>query len=251
MVSQTVGIVINTRDYHEFDQIITIFSLGYGKVSFYAPGVKKNNSKNKYSLQLFCESEFELFLTYHDDKLSKLKTGNLLTSHLFLANNYNDYLLGVLVCEITDQGFEPRDSDPQYYYLLKQTLNYLTSAEDNLIVVVMLMFYSLRFFGVQWKLLFCTRCFSKKNIKTISFSEEGLICKNCWQHGEVVFRVDLIKDIMQWQTLEQINFSTLVKYKTNNEIILLFRMLCEYYQDKIGLFSYSIFEMKKKSIYFK
>ncbi|AHI58305.1 hypothetical protein P344_04915 [Spiroplasma mirum ATCC 29335] len=46
---------------------------------------KKNSSKYKYSLQLFCELEFELFLTYHDDKLSKLKTGNLLTSRLFLS----------------------------------------------------------------------------------------------------------------------------------------------------------------------
>nr|WP_282705170.1 recombination protein O N-terminal domain-containing protein [Spiroplasma mirum] len=77
--------VINMRYYHDFDQIITIFFISIWQDLLLCTMSKKNSSKYKYSLQLFCELEFELFLTYHDDKLSKLKTGNLLTSRLFLS----------------------------------------------------------------------------------------------------------------------------------------------------------------------
>ncbi len=90
----------------------------------------------------------------------------------------------------------------------------------------------------------CKRCGGKTNIKTISFIEEGYICKRCYLLTDYLFSIELVK-IFQIQPLDNLYFHNKVNVK---ELIMLFKMLCEYYLTKVGLFSYSIYEMRKKSL---
>ncbi|CAT05322.1 DNA repair protein RecO [Mesomycoplasma conjunctivae] len=68
------GIVIYSQDYKENDQIIKI-ATPEKIISFIAVGVRKPNSKNRSSLVLATYGEYEIFLSYHVNKLSKLKKG--------------------------------------------------------------------------------------------------------------------------------------------------------------------------------
>jgi DNA repair protein RecO (recombination protein O) len=73
------GFVINSLDYEDYAQIITVFSLQFGKITLYAPGVRKITSKNRYAVQLFCKSDFEIFKSRQVDTMSKLKSGVIFT----------------------------------------------------------------------------------------------------------------------------------------------------------------------------
>ncbi|WP_425380432.1 DNA repair protein RecO C-terminal domain-containing protein [Spiroplasma endosymbiont of Stenodema calcarata] len=77
-------------------------------------------------------SEFEIFLSYQTNKLSKLKTGNLLATRIKLSQNYDDYLLATLLCEITEQVVEERLPDLKLYHLLTTALDNLVTWEDNI-----------------------------------------------------------------------------------------------------------------------
>ncbi|AOX43684.1 DNA repair protein recO [Spiroplasma sp. NBRC 100390] len=247
MTTKVTGIVINKQSYDDDSEIITVFTKELGKLAFFAPGVRKITSKNQYAVQLLATSEFEIFLSYQTSKLSKLKTGNLLITRIKLTQNYDDYLLATLLCEITEQAVEERFSDLKLYDLLSTALNNLLAWEDNLTVVIVFMFQVLKWYGLQWNLTMCKRCGGKSNIKTISFIEEGYICKNCYLPTDYLFSIELVK-IFSMTSLDNFYFHNKINVK---EMIVLFKMLCEYYLTKVGIFSYSIYEMQKKSIYFK
>lgn len=78
-------------------------------------------------VQLLATSEFKIFLSYQENKLSKLKTGNLLFTRIKLTQNYDDYLLATLLCEIIDQAVEELFSDLQLYDLFITELDNLVA----------------------------------------------------------------------------------------------------------------------------
>ncbi|WP_353487017.1 DNA repair protein RecO, partial [Spiroplasma phoeniceum] len=103
-------------------------------------------------------SEFEIFLSYHNNKLSKLKTGNLLKTRIKLAQNYDDYLLATLICEIAEQAVVDCQADNELYELLTTTLDNLVAWEDNLSIVIAFMFRALKWYGLEWDFTMCKRC---------------------------------------------------------------------------------------------
>ncbi|AGM25940.1 DNA repair protein recO [Spiroplasma syrphidicola EA-1] len=252
MANTLQGLVISKINYNDYDQIITIFSREEGKLSFYAPGVRKAISKNQFSLQLFATSEFELFLSYHKNKVSKLKTGVLIKDRNLLAKDYDDYLVATLMVEVLDQVIEERTGDDELYNLITNSLDRLLNNSDNLIIVIFYLFKMLKWYGLRWDFSKCQRCHKKEGIKTISFIDQGLLCRGCITEKDYLFSIGLIKEIILWQdhqfTVTAFDNKTFV---TNQELMLLFKMLCEYYLNVVGIFSYSIKEMADKSIYFK
>ncbi|ALA97910.1 DNA repair protein recO [Spiroplasma kunkelii CR2-3x] len=92
----------------------------------------------------------------------------------------------------------------------------------------------------------CKGCGSKQHIKTISFLEEWYLCKNCLLPRDYLFPIELVKVFNS-------NFHTNFYFYNINikALIILFKMLCDYFLIKVGIFSCSIYEMLQKSIYFK
>lgn len=247
MIQKLTGMVLHKRPYDDNSAIITILSQELGKLAFFAPGVQKITSKNQYAVQFLATSEFEIFLSYHNNKLSKLKTGNLLKTRIKLAQNYDDYLLATLICEIAEQAVVDRQADNELYELLTTTLDNLVAWEDNLSIVIAFMFRALKWYGLEWDFTMCKRCGSKQHIKTISFLEEGYLCKNCLLPRDYLFPIELVK-VFNSNFHTNFYFYNKINIKA---LIILFKMLCEYYLIKVGIFSCSIYEMRQKSIYFK
>ena len=54
------GIVLHSNDYKDYDKIITIFTKDFGKMQFLAKGVRKINSKNRSSIDIFTYGEYLL-----------------------------------------------------------------------------------------------------------------------------------------------------------------------------------------------
>ncbi|WP_425379104.1 DNA repair protein RecO [Spiroplasma endosymbiont of Polydrusus pterygomalis] len=138
--------VLNKQPYGNDSEIVTIL---LGKLVFFAPGVRKSTSKNKYAVQFLATSEFEIFLEYKHNKLSKLKIGNLLTTRIKLSQNYDDYLLVTLLCEITEQAVADREPDEELYEWFKGSLDNLVAWEDNLSIVIAFMFRVLKWYGLE------------------------------------------------------------------------------------------------------
>lgn len=248
MISKIEAIVINTYDISDYDQIITVFSKQKGKLAFYAPGVRKILSKNKYSVQLFSNSEFELFLSYHDEKLSKLKTSNLINNFINIANDYSQYLFATVIIELIDQAFETRKSNVLSFTLLKSSLLVLAESENKKNVLAFFLYKALHWFGHQWNLNCCKRCKNHNNITTFGLIEIGFICRNCVTKKDVIFDTEFLKLMSQWQNVSVEKYFSLHLSEKNQFASLFLKLLIEYYLDTIGLFSSAINEMVKNGL---
>lgn len=88
---------------------------------------------------------------------------------------------------------------------------------------------------------------ANNTLKTISFLEEGYLCKNCLLPRDYLFPIELVK-VFNSNFHTNFYFHNKINIKV---LIILFKMLCEYYLTKVGIFSCSIYEIRQKSIYFK
>ncbi|WP_381415161.1 DNA repair protein RecO [Spiroplasma endosymbiont of Anurida maritima] len=243
------GIIIKTQDYNNFDKILTVFSKEHGKIGVYALGVKKPTSKNKFSTQFLDYSDFEIFLSSMPDKLSKLKTGNLIKRFDNLKNVYNDYLLATLICEITDQATENKVPNLRIFNYLLEILDNLNNEVDNIHFIIFFLLKMLTFYGSNFNFQQCVVCKTTSKIKTFSFINEGLVCVNCLDEKDYFYSANFLKYLIEnerKETFKDIAFEKLFM----KEYKLFFTSLTNYYINKIGIFSYAIFELKKNKMYY-
>ncbi|TPD98225.1 DNA repair protein RecO, partial [Metamycoplasma equirhinis] len=87
------GIIIKKQNINDFDQIVTVVS-NRGKFSFFAPSVKKENSKNGLNLNTLSLVNFEIIESQkRANLLPRLKRANTIISfpiNVMLKQEYID-----------------------------------------------------------------------------------------------------------------------------------------------------------------
>ncbi|WP_169734480.1 DNA repair protein RecO [Mesoplasma photuris] len=241
------GIVINSHNYEENDKIVTIFSDKYGKLSVIAKGVNKPVSKNKYSIQTFNISEFEIFKSSFKDKISKLKTGVLIKNNIGISDNYDKYLFANLITSVINDGFENGHKNYEIYKLLKFCLNNINEDIDPFTMVVIFLFKTTKHLGAEIQFKKCIRCNLKKAIyRRFDFKEFGLVCFNCIKdeekHNESFIDFLQYLDNTNWNKMNFNNFDS------SYQIIFL-KVLINYYENIIGIKTPAFYELLKKPIF--
>lgn len=93
------GLIIKEADYKEFDKLLTLLTGEYGKISVYAFGVRKENSKSIGKIRRFSFSNFELRKI--NDRY-QFEDAKVIKSFDELASNYEDVCFASYFIELAD-----------------------------------------------------------------------------------------------------------------------------------------------------
>jgi DNA repair protein RecO (recombination protein O) len=228
------GFVINSLDYEDYAQIITVFSLQFGKITLYAPGVRKITSKNRYAVQLFCKSDFEIFKSRQVDAMSKLKSGVIITNFENLAKDFMSYLYVQGVCDIADQLATFGLPDGEVYNLLDLVLDNINQDNKRFATYVFALYYLLGLAGTKLDLSRCVRCFKQKPwYRRFDYKDRGLVCLNCLHPNENKQSQSFVNI---FQKLNECSFAEMLKLDYNFiDLIALHVFLIDYYESDNGM----------------
>ncbi|MGZ9413396.1 DNA repair protein RecO [Mycoplasma sp. Z386] len=167
----TKGIVINYQEYDDYDAIVKIIT-NKRIISFLARGVRKVHSKNRSSLLLLNEAEFEIFLARLNNRMSKLKKATLI-SFFDLQNNSFSY---TELQEILFYLDKLEYSNSYLYELIKQSIK-IANKENVFFIKTYLLCHLLEYFGYKQSFDKCVTCKSNKELRDFQFFEGGFSCK--------------------------------------------------------------------------
>lgn len=173
-VKKIKGIVIRLVDYKEADLIVTALSKE-GLLSFYARGARKLTSKNQAALQSLVESEFLLSLS--SQGLATLKEATPLKS--FLPNDFESCIYSSLLLEILTRLIAEEDASG-LYSSFRFVLEGINDGKDPLTGALMFFAEALTLAGIGLEVDSCVLCGAKNKIRTVSFTEGGYICEDCY-----------------------------------------------------------------------
>ncbi|PPE05199.1 DNA repair protein RecO [Williamsoniiplasma lucivorax] len=239
------GIVLNSMDYEDYDRIITVYSDKYGKIGMIALGVNKPTSKNKYALQTFNLAEFEIFKSRQKHTLSKLKTAILIQDHFQIAQNYDNYLYASAIGKIIDQATQPRQKNYRLYRILCDFLEVLNLNQAPLANFIAALVKILHFFGGNWVLNQCYRCFKTYKVyRSFSFQDYGLVCPNCVDEADQLQDVAFINHLISLKKphSEQNQLAQMpIKY-----LIFILKHLLIYYEQVLGIWNPILAKIEQK-----
>lgn len=118
------GIIIKEENYKEFDKLLTFLTKESGKISVYAFGVRRPNSKNIGNLDLFRFLSIEV--TEKDDKYT-LVSSKLIKSFDDIAKDYDKVCIASYFLKLISYfSYENIESDEIYnliYYTFKALMD--------------------------------------------------------------------------------------------------------------------------------
>ncbi|WP_051350891.1 DNA repair protein RecO [[Acholeplasma] multilocale] len=245
---KTKGIVLSSFDFEENSKIVTTYTEKYGKMSFVARGVNKPESKNRYSIQNFSYSEFEIFKSRFKTSLSKLKKGILINSNVTITNNYDNYLFASVITSLIDLPNEFNNKNYRLFTMLNKAIENISSNIDPFTTMVYFMFYLLKHLGGSWNLESCYRCKQRSKVyRRFDFKNYGLICPNCLREDEEEQNVDFLNFL---RILGTESFASIWKYSFDTSFqIILAKLVMDYLLDNLGIETNSIRILKAKKIF--
>ncbi|TPR54672.1 DNA repair protein RecO [Metamycoplasma neophronis] len=162
------GIVLHKQDINEFDEIITIIS-DNGKVTFFAPGVKKVTSKNRSALLPLCLSNFEIIDNEKNDLLPRLKRATLIKSipwNTQLQQEYKDLVFFFKKIEKADCITLLND--------YQEVIDDLSNNKNKVIDYILNSLLGI--LGIKPRYDRCVECNNTQNIVNFEFHKGGYLC---------------------------------------------------------------------------
>ena len=122
---KTKAIVLNSKDYHEADKIVSIFSADYGKINVKFHGVKKEKAKLKALIQPFTLIDIECMKR---GDFFNAKTGMVITSFSKISQDYKKTICAYIIVEILNQILPKAKRETEIFI---ETLNSLANIEKS------------------------------------------------------------------------------------------------------------------------
>lgn len=181
-------LVLRANTYSEADYILTLFSREQGLLTARAYGAKSLKSAVRAACQPFCVAEFEFYV--RGERLS-VKAAAIRAEFYGLQENYDAYVCGCIILEITEKVLRYADEFEELFQLTVAALSVLSSG--TLPPKGVLLFYLLRLtnhLGVFPVLRTCSCCGIKVTPGNGHWSsaEGGIVCASCAK-GRPVRRV--------------------------------------------------------------
>lgn len=173
------GIIIKIADVKEDDQILTAYTKNDGKISFYAKGLKKPNSKLKQASELGKICDFEIIKS--NDLL--ILTGiNELHPVSYKATDLEFLVVISQITEIIDKLTHYDElTDEGIYQVLKQTLLWL-GLGNPWVAGKYFEWHMMSLLGYTGELGYCSECnlaFKRGQWRSVASIFGGFYCKDC------------------------------------------------------------------------
>ena len=179
---RTEAIVLKRRDYGEADRILTVFTPDFGKLTLLAKGVRKTRSRKAGHVELFTDSTMLVAKGRTWDLVSQAE---MIEPFRALHEDLQRTSYAFYIAELLDGFTQERDSHPQMFALLKETLGRLAASKDEILSLVA-RFFDLRLLsltGYQPQMFQCIECHEPLEPVTNYYSlvDGGVLCPS---HGE-------------------------------------------------------------------
>ncbi|MBD3311650.1 MAG: DNA repair protein RecO [Candidatus Magasanikbacteria bacterium] len=121
-----IAITLSRRNFREYDQIVSLYTLNLGKVELLARGVKKITSKNSPHLEPFSIVEIEIIKGKEIDHLTKVQPIRYFSN---IRKNREKSLAANYIVSLLDKLTQTGEKDENFFELLLSWLKYIDSTE--------------------------------------------------------------------------------------------------------------------------
>ena len=188
------GIVLSEVNYRESSKILNILTDKYGVIGVISKGCRNMKSKLRGASRKLIYGKF--LIRYNPLSVSTLIEIDVLQSFSNIMMDLERISYASFLLDLVYQVLKQNDSE-EIFPLLKSVLLKLEDGFSPLVLTNILELKLLHYLGVSPNLDSCSLCGSPKGIVSLSSSEGGFICRNCYQNGAIA-REDTIKIIRMY-----------------------------------------------------
>mgnify|MGYP001212216849 CR=1 FL=1 len=123
------AIVLRSMVYQEADRILTLFTREEGKVSAIARGVRKTTSRLRGAVQLFSHTHLVL---YGGRSMDTVSQGDAEEQFSYLEQDLERFSTASYCAELVDRLTQPRERQPNVFFLMLSTLRALKDGNPEL-----------------------------------------------------------------------------------------------------------------------
>ena len=224
-IESVEGIVLSETNYSESSKILNVLTKEYGLIGIISKGCRNIKSKLRGVSRKLIYGKFHI---YHKTKgLSTLIGVDVYHSFSNTLQDLKRISYASFILDLTTQVLK-QSEDQEIFSLLKDTL---MKIEENLPPDVLTNIYQLKlltFLGVAPSLDGCAQCGNEKQIVTLSASEGGYICRDCYQNEPLVSD----KAIKMIRLYYYVDISKITKLDVSKEVSKEIDDFIEEYYDK-------------------
>jgi DNA repair protein RecO (recombination protein O) len=224
------GIIVGETNYSESSKILKIFTKDYGMISVMSKGCRNLKSKLRGISTKMVYADFQIY--YKENGISTLVSADIIDTlrNILVDINRISYLSYIL--DLTEQVYKASLS-LELYPILIATIKKINEGYDYEILTYIYELKLLDYLGIRPNVDGCSICGSSTNILTISTTNGGYICQNCYHGGKIyagktiqLIRMFIYLDINQINKLD-------LKEETKKEIE---EFITNYYDEYSGLY---------------
>lgn len=235
------GIVLSETNYSESSKILNVLTEEYGVIGMISKGCRNMKSKLRGVSRKLVYGKFHIY--YKPNGLSTLIGVDVSNSFSKTLQDLKKISYASFLLDLTIQVLKQTDNE-EIYSLLRDTL---LKIEEGLNADVLTNIYQLKlliYLGVGPSIDGCSRCGNDKQIVTISSSDGGYICRNCYQNEPLVSD----KTIKMLRLYYYVDISKISKLDVSREVSKeIDQFLEDYYDRYTGLYVKSKEFLKKIS----
>ncbi len=229
-IVKTEGIVLGETNYSESSKILRVFTKDYGLISIMSKGCRNLKSKLRGISSKMTYADFCIY--YKENGISTLISADCKDTLRNVFRNIDSISYASYLLELTEQVYK-HSMESSIYDLLIATILKINQGFDSEILTCIYELKMLDYLGIRPMIDGCAICGNTKNIITISTTDGGYICQNCYHDGKIYNR----KTIQLLRMFIYVDISQISKIDIKPEIKKeLIEFITEYYDQYSGLY---------------
>ena len=227
---KTEGIVVGETNYSESSKILQIFTKDYGLISVMSKGSRNIKSKLRGISNKLSYANYDI--SYKENGISTLIDGSCVNTLRNIITDIEKITYLSYILDLTIQVYK-HSSSKEIYPILISIIKKLDEGNDPDVLTFIYELKLLEFLGIKPNVDECSICGNTKNILTISVSDGGYICNDCYKGGKI-YSSNIIKLIRMFIYVDIDNISKIdLKDETKKELEL---FITEYYDSLSGIY---------------
>lgn len=219
----TKALVLHEMPIGDYDKRLILLTKDYGKITAFAKGAKKSNSKLIAGSQVFCYGDFHIYKgknTYNINQVS------LIEPFHNLRKNIDALTYGLYILEFAEFISVENSSDHEIMKLILKTLKQLELGHIDLELIVKIFeLKAMSYIGFSPWVTNCVVCNSTDDLNFFSSKEGGILCNDCNKDKNVILINKGTKYTLEYILKHPIE--QLFRFELDKEIMEQFKLVME------------------------
>lgn len=190
------GFILNRTNFSEYDKIVTIYTLQFGKIKVLFKSVNKITAKFISFTEPATEVELQIVQLRNKNygAIFKFAGGEVINFNVHLRDNFVLYEYTCKILDVVDALTFEFVKDENKFLLIKRVLEFLPFSKNYEIIFLAFVFRFIKLCGYMPELNKCVKCGAKLDnnfyFYIFNFIDKGIICEEC---GENLNSLEKIK----------------------------------------------------------